>query len=1473
MTLQENIAIDGLPDKYELDLSGLPDTPDKIKAQPIQQESPTAISQGQAPSLMSSMLLNVNKYFKKDEGAKAVQALVDSETLGISPSAAYKHRFAIDQGIKATPEQFSLRSTKTERVKQSWDIGVEQNKLGELGYKYIMSGDEKYLQDMMKVSIPSAEERFLPESRLEDNVRQAAQMMPMMFDSSIEGGEKGMVVGMGFGLITALMGQYEAVPAATGLGFKLGAAEGVFESAMRKEAGLALSEIMQIKDDAGNQINPQIARAASFGIGVVNGVIEVAQIGTLLKSVPGADKLFSKAIEKTLKSKTVRQQLFGIAGKYASTTAIETGQEIAQESTNVVFNELAIELTNQVEGTNIPHSSVIDIFQRLKDTAVQSAKAFSIIAAPGPTISLAGVKTVNTQVTQNAKKTAQNAGGTFDSVILSEEGKPESMVITEPETGQQISVSVESSEKEISDMLENVRQESVDTLAGIDNIIESDIEVDENNIEEVLNSTEIEIEEQEDKALDLNNQEELNPILQDLTDNIDNPNLVEHHIETLGNAILDEGVTEKQPFINRMKVILGDLWETFKDIVSNIFDKLTEERGSISFEDKNIKTRVRKATGQVKQDATVSEREALKGSIKKQEQVSKKIFKEGVKQGVKEATTPKAETIKQRIARTTGLQKVSNLIKEDEALKAAFTKAVQNARIAFRAGDKEGVAKEKARMKEILNNIAQRQNKKKLINEIKNVSTKAINSNIAVDYKKKIKELLSGLSFKKPTEATKKSLQGLADYLNKNGRPLGINQKHIDAIDRLSKKPISELTTEELQTLKEKISLLVALGKLKAKLSRFADAREKERKLNELLDSTVNIDSRQPTTYAERRKRGRLKKINEGIYDTVKDFYIETLHTPRVADMIDGFQNYKGANAKMIKEELIAEQEAIESVNNRINTFLEKLSEIGFEDEITDEQQIRIMIHVRYQEGAYDAVQTLMEYYGYEIPEGTLISDDNPLSNYIPLSDKESKLIDLIRESVTEKTADVAALHEELTNDIFDIVPDYIMPLLYEKDILTDPSNMLMHNIQDTDLQGNIVYRTKKTFQGFTISRKKGVTKVPRIDIFTIVEEAIAAQEWYLNLQPVLIDHADLVFDKRYKEKAGQDAYNWWKDQIDIVARKGWKAGVRFNSGLHTVRQNLNRGVLLYKVSTILMQPFALIDAIAYVYNKYGVAAAASVGKEFTKSWLNWKYAKKLTDASIALRHREGGEVAMEEILREAAKKDNVFSKFEKGGFSLIQKADLLTAAGVRQGVLNSIKDFTEDAEAEADFIMNITQGSSNTTLRPHILSSGEGYKTLLTFQTFFMNRWGLLIHDIIKSGFKGNWKSKLAGLVSLGIFMAGGMGENEARRRLANLFRKKDIKPTSSEDLIYDVIFYIPEQMPLMGNLVESTRQGYGGETPIVNVAKKGVKGAVQLLQGDIGKGLKNITESGSILYFGVPGTTQLFDMFEYMIEEKKNR
>lgn len=716
-----------------------------------------------------------------------------------------------------------------------------------------------------------------------------------------------------------------------------------------------------------------------------------------------------------------------------------------------------------------------------------------------------------------------------------------------------------------------------------------------------------------------------------------------------------------------------------------------------------------------------------------------------------------------------------------------------------------------------------------LIGDIKDLAN--IPKGIAVDYKKKIEAIVSEIDFAKPSDATLKKLRSLADFIKKDGVPLGINPKRIAALDRLTKKPAASLSLNELKELHDTLNILHAQGKLKAKLINLYEQRIYKRNLAKLVSDTKSFD---PPTIG---KKG-MTQLQQGRVDATRA-YFNTLHTFRVADALDGGRGYKGENAKLIKKQGDAATLAQFQARNATIAALEDIAKLGFKT-LTDDQQLRIMINIRNREGANDAVETLLKKGNYEtIPD---------------LTDQEKELVDMLQKYTNINKDMVAATYEELTGEIFPELETYILPLKYENEFNVLPQELIKPT------RG----RRTNVEQGFTKERQKGVEKMPRVDVLGLLEEALNDQLWYIHMQPLLTDTAQLVKSPDYQKKAGQLASIWWQEQLDTVARRGWSATAQASPTLRNLRGNLTKAILGYKLSTIAMQPFAVIDALAYATSKYGARAAADVIAEATKAWINPRLAEATIKNSPALSMRLAGELVVEEAMDAA--KSNPYGKFTAGAMKLIQIADIKTAAGVQNAFAKILRRAgVDNVQEESEFLMNLVSGSSDVPYRPHVLASGDLSRTWFTFKTFALNRWGITAHDLISTGVvHGNWKAKLGALAGLIIYGLGAIAEQQAKDAINDTITHR---PPKQRSTIMTALMSFPEQIPFFGEFISALEYSGGVNAPLMQVIENTFTGAKSLITGKkpetkLRGGLRLAESIATLL--GMPGAAQLADIAE---------
>ena len=924
------------------------------------------------------------------------------------------------------------------------------------------------------------------------------------------------------------------------------------------------------------------------------------------------------------------------------------------------------------------------------------------------------------------------------------------------------------------------------------------------------------------------------------------PSLIPHYV-VIGAYHIESGIRK---FGAWSKVMVEKFGEDIKPYLKELW-KHSNEYLSGKMPEGDVVKQIREITNQTKGTPVITEKSALQATMKKAEQVSKQAFRAGFVSGKEEVSKPKIETLKQRIRRITGQTHDIVSISEDVALSAAFTKAQRAARDAYRVGNKDGVLKERERMRDILLWKEYRDFRKKEIKQdikgLKKIKEKS-KGKIAVDYQNKLSELLEGIDLTTPSEATIERLQGLQAFIEREGIPLGISRGDLAQLDRLSKVPFRDLSIDAQKTLLDFANKIYQLGVLKQGLTENKKARELAKEHAELIQSTVNLD---PTL------SGEMKPTKTDTFVMgLKRVDAETLHTFRMADKADGNQDYNGKNVSMIKNEINKEIKIKNTLHGIMKSIHSGIQAIGLKD-ITEDQLKRINVVLMSEQEARSQVQAMLGSYGMaEIPE---------------LTPKERLLMELLRQTVGMQTEQVAKVYETREVLPFPKVENY-WPIRYDNDFFAPFESIDQMRSRN---------RTKSVEQGFTKKRVPGVELVPRHDLLSILEESLYNQFWYIHMQPLLDDHYSLVRTPEYKAAAGELLWNWWKDQIDIVARKGWSASARPNPILRTFRLNLNQAVLGYRLSSIVMQPFAVFDAMSYSMSHWGPRATVDVLSEFTKAWLNPKGALQFAEESEALRLRKAGEIAIEETLAAAhdvkgyelavlskvldEKGIKRYSQFKKWAIELsmkgIRTSDIITAAGVEKGLLKILKRHgISNAKQEADFLMNVVSGSSEITIRPHILARGEGMRTWFTFQSFFLNRWGLISHDIIRTGFTKDNKRKLMAAFAMMILFAAGLAEDEAREIISEWTTGKDSK-MNDEAFLTKVLLYLPRQVPIAGGLFEKWASA---EPPVLRVGEKIGTGTRQVAEGKWGKGMEKMLEGIMTLLLGIPGTSQMFDLYE---------
>lgn len=707
---------------------------------------------------------------------------------------------------------------------------------------------------------------------------------------------------------------------------------------------------------------------------------------------------------------------------------------------------------------------------------------------------------------------------------------------------------------------------------------------------------------------------------------------------------------------------------------------------------------------------------------------------------------------------------------------------------------------------------------------------------IAVDYQKKIADVINDYNLANPTAATIEKLNDLAAYIADNP-DANIPEHLIKKLDVLKRKNPKDISGQDLEELNDLLMRLWSLGELKMRMKGKYNERYVRNAVNKLLSTTRDASNSNLAS-------------------------LQVLHAARVTDIFDGFRNYKGENVKLQKQI----NRAVSGSQITSKTMVEDTAAViaNIKNEFTLEEQASLAFHLLVDQGLYTQAQALVSNYAGQF--GWKSEAD------IKNSPALQQTADILRGVFQENVDYLAAVYEEIENKPFIKSKNYF-PIKYDwnLDKTVDIEAPTVNQMTD--------FTSKQVKRGFTFARVKGVKKVVRIDVFNVFAEAVAEQQYYMRVQPALNEVANIVGNKNYQEKLGKPGAQWWDLYLKSVANRGKipNLGVlrSIEPWLKAKKIDITNAILGFKITSAFLQPTAIIDAYAYVYLNYGTIAANTLLVRLAGTLTLPYYAKSIVKKSPGLQLRTGGELTIREM-QENPLGSSIGQAYRNAGMWALKALDLRTAAAVDQTMFKYFKSLgmsEADARYEADFVMNLTQGSSEIADLPLLLTSGEVARTFFTFQTFVLNRWGLIAHDIARSSiYHGGLSRKLKGLIALFILSLAGGIENVLRTQISQAISGK--KYPQKFGFWAQSALTVPETVPLIGSITTSLLEyNQGTSIPLTRVFENLISGAFSVIKPsgetqtakDTSR-LKGLMKFGEAVatYYGVSGAAQFSDFLQ---------
>lgn len=848
--------------------------------------------------------------------------------------------------------------------------------------------------------------------------------------------------------------------------------------------------------------------------------------------------------------------------------------------------------------------------------------------------------------------------------------------------------------------------------------------------------------------------------------------------------------------------------------------------------------------------------ESASQTILRQKASNQKIaaaFKEGVfaaKKDVKSAQTAIIDLIES-----------SGISAED---KAKFTRTVKNIQT------EEQANKALPEIKERLSKYADSQTRSGLISSIKKTAKKAKTSNvIAADYAKAILDIVDDIDTTKRKPETLARLQKSLDYFNKNPdkkAPKILTQK----LEILSKKPVADLTTDELNGLHNDIMQLISRGRLKKELKDRAAQRRQEKRLEALQGNIV------PMVYSPLATASIGERIS--LMDEVKNKFLTGANKARsvslalnpmdvVFDMIDNNADYKGPAHTIFKKAVDASFSRYlnlkEATTRDVKNLADKL-------DLDDKNFERI--------GVYAAAQ---QEGGIKKLEATGITKQEIDS--IKLSDGEMQFYNLMRQkldamfpAINQVMVDVYNKNVDQVSDYFPFMTDFeAMDNSHIVDMLGNDAPSLVGATPEQALKS----KKKNVERGFTKSRTGGA-QVIRLDAMNVFLRHVDNAAYLVEMSRDLKELGELAQSKQFGDMAGDMSQQFVTDWIDLLARKG-KAENRV-SFLDALRVNVGAAVLGFKLSSILIQPTALADGAALIGGDYVARGVKQIAT--SSEWRSF-----LKDNLPEIRERVGDDPAYLDMGGKSK-----IAHVREAGFWALKNLDLLSASTVAAGAYmrsveqrGGVVDLSNPdpvAIQEAQLYLRRTQSSSFAKDSPMVISAGKLTgnssldKLIFQFQSFMLNRWSIIKHDIAKVGIG---RGKTAQAMNATAFLLLAMSMELGVRRLSKemisaLVGGDDLDPWE-ETVKAEAVKTAIGTVPIVSNIVGSMEYG-SNPVPAVSLTNDIFK-KLQYAQASKSEDKKTKHYSSAAILavgaaLGIPGTLQAEQLSRKLqTDEKKSK
>ncbi len=774
--------------------------------------------------------------------------------------------------------------------------------------------------------------------------------------------------------------------------------------------------------------------------------------------------------------------------------------------------------------------------------------------------------------------------------------------------------------------------------------------------------------------------------------------------------------------------------------------------------------------------------------------------------------------IKTRIKELTGQQKVGNVVGEQEALKAAFKKAEQASKIAFREGNKEGAAKARAKAKDL---AAMQKNREWLKTDIKrkikSMKVMAGRKGIDADYRELIQSMMADYDLMIRSEKTLGRRQSTRDFIEREkalGNVIDIPEKVLDMVYR---KPVAEMTIDELYDLHDAVITLGKLGKLKSQLIAGVKARNFANVKWQIIEE---VESRLGVPTVE---NGPLISVRETAWEKsmhmvrqissemVKmEYLVEKadnwkkdgpLYSNMFKPIVDGgLKKFKleHATAERMKPvfELLKE-EWVEILHGKMD-----IGEIGKPMVVTRENAIMIALNGGNEGNIRDLI------------EGNGLTRENVKNAWDRLKPNEQQFVREVWDVVDSFFQKLQKVTRDLTGNKMERVEGHYFPIITDAEL----STQAQVRMADEDMFEITMLRAKVK-NGMTMRRKPNAVAGPLNLTFDVIFRHLNDVINYISYAIPVRDAQKIVLDPEISgaliKRLGKENYDQMLPWIRDIAnpRNPITGGERVLSAL---KNNAAVAIMGWSLSVSFLQPLAYTQTI----NRVGWGNAMSGLQDFYRNPIEnvsfilendvWMYERTKT---------------LDRDLREFLQAKNMKDMFadhsiRNSFFSIMTAADRLTTFPTWWTGYQMEMKISGDHEKAVEMgrkLVRETQGSGMIADTPRLMRR-QALKIFTMFQSFFSSTYNEAWKDWHRAKDKDISKGRLI-LSWWWLFVVPGAISSI----LYNYLKKGKV---GGWDVAKGVVGYAANSVPIAGLVVTSILEGWEYRpSPIVKLPSEVMK------------------------------------------------